>query len=56
LYIVGDVNLSNTPTTSLGNVAVITGGLNINSTQISSLGNTIVKGRVSDYGTPNRKN
>jgi hypothetical protein len=29
LYIVGDVNLSNTPTKSLGNVAVITGSLNI---------------------------
>ena len=55
LYIVGDVNLSNTPTTSLGNVAVITGSLNINSTEISSLGNTIVKGRVSDYGTPMEK-
>ena len=55
LYIVGDVNLSNTPTTSLGNVAVITGSLNINSTEISSLGNTIVKGRVSDYFTPIEK-
>ena len=52
LYIVGDVNLSDTPIKSLGNVAVITGRLNINSTQISSLGNTVVKGYVTDYRTP----
>ena len=55
LYVVGDVNLSGTPIKSLGNVAVITGSLNINSTEISNLGNTVVKGYVSDYGTPLEK-
>jgi hypothetical protein len=55
LYIVGDVNLSNTPTTSLGNVAVITGSLNISYTQISDISKTDVKGYVSDYGTPMEK-
>jgi predicted nucleic acid-binding Zn-ribbon protein len=55
LYIVGDVNLSGTPTKDLGNVAVITGRLNISSTQISSLGNTVVKGYVTDYNTPIEK-
>jgi len=52
LYITGSLNLGNTPTDSLGNVGYIDGSLTISNTKISSLGNTVVKGYVSDYGTP----
>jgi hypothetical protein len=52
LWIEGDVNLSNTPTDSLGNVANINGSLNINSTNISDLGDTQVRGYVSKTNTP----
>jgi len=52
LWIDGDVNLSNTPTDSLGNVANINGSLNINSTNISDLGDTQVRGYVSKTNTP----
>lgn len=52
LWITGNVKLSNTPTESLGNVGYIQGNLDISNTKISDLGDTIVKGYVSDYGTP----
>jgi len=55
LYIEGDVNLSRTPTTSLGNVVYIDGRLDISNTSISSLGKTKVKSYVSDYNTPIEK-
>jgi len=52
LWIEGDVNLSNTPTDSLGNVANINGSLSINNTNISDLGDTQVRGYVSKINTP----
>ena len=55
LWITGDVDLSGTPTDSLGNVGYIDGKLNIHNTNIKTLGNTKVKGYVQDYGTPIQK-
>jgi len=52
LWITGSVDLSNTPTESLGNVGYIEGNLTISRTKISDLGNTEVKGYISDYDTP----
>lgn len=52
LWITGTVNLSSTPTDSLGNVGYIDGNLLITNTKISTLGGTQVKGYVSDSGTP----
>lgn len=52
LYIKGNVDLSSTPTDSLGNVAVINGNLDIRFTKISDLGNTKVTGSVWDWSTP----
>ena len=52
LYIEGNVDLSNTDTDSLGNVAVINGYLNISRTNIKSIGNTKVIRYVSDSNTP----
>jgi hypothetical protein len=51
LYIVGNVDLSYKPITSLGNVAFIDGNLDIQSTKISSLGETKVKGYINDWGS-----
>ena len=55
LWITGDLNISRTPTDSLGNVGYVDGSLNISSTKISSLGNTKVKSWVSDSETPREK-
>lgn len=52
LWITGNLDLSNTPTDSLGNIGYIQGNLSISRTKISDLGNTQVKGYVSDYGSP----
>lgn len=52
LWIDGDVNLSNTPTDSLGYVGYINGSLNISNTKIEYLGLTQVKGYVSKSNTP----
>lgn len=52
LLITGYVDLRNTPTVSLGNVARIQGGLDISKTKIKTLGNTVVDGYVSNYDTP----
>ncbi len=56
LWITGDLNLSSTPTDSLGNVGYVDGSLNISRTKISGLGNTKVKSWVSDSDTPREKN
>ena len=55
LWITGDLNISRTPTDSLGNVGYVDGSLNISITKISSLGNTKVKSWVSDSETPREK-
>ena len=52
LRITGGLNLSNTPTTSLGNVAIIDGNLDISRTKVSDVSKINVSGRVSDYDTP----
>lgn len=52
LWITGNVNLSNTPTESLGNVAYIDGKLDISNTKVKDISNIKVKGYVSDYKTP----
>lgn len=52
LYIIGDVDLRNTPTQSLGNVIYIDGSLVINNTKILDLGITKVKNHIWDSGTP----
>ena len=55
LWITGDLNISNTPTDSLGNVGYINGNLNIYKTNVSDISNISVKGYVSDSGTPIEK-
>lgn len=55
LWITGDLNLTDTPTDSLGNVGYIEGNLNIGRTKISSIEGTNVKGWVSDSNTPREK-
>lgn len=55
LWIDGNVDLSNTPTKSLGNVGYINGNLNIYNTNVSDISNISVKGYVSDSGTPIEK-
>ena len=55
LWITGDLNLSSTPTDSLGNVGYIDGHLNISRTKISNLENTKVKSWVSDSDTPRER-
>jgi predicted transcriptional regulator len=55
LWITGNLDLSNTPTDSLGNVGYIDGYLSISRTNISDLGNTKVRNYVADYGTPIEK-
>lgn len=52
LRITGDVNLSSTPTTSLGNVAIIDGDLDVSRTKVSDVSKINIQGRVSDYDTP----
>ena len=51
LWITGDLNLEDTPTDSLGNVAYVDGNLNISRTNVSSIEGTKVKGYVSDYNS-----
>lgn len=55
LWIDGNVDLSNTPTKSLGNVGYINGNLLIYKTNVSDISNISVKGYVSDSGTPIEK-
>ena len=55
LKIVGNLDLSSTPTDSLGNVAVIEGNLYINNTNVSDISGIDIMGYVRDYGTPIEK-
>jgi uncharacterized coiled-coil DUF342 family protein len=55
LWITGNVDLSRTPTDSLGNVVYIDGRLDISSTQVKDLGNVKVKGHIWDGGSPREK-
>lgn len=52
LWITGNLDISNTPTVSLGNVAKIDGNLNINYTKIQDISGIDIKGYVSDSNTP----
>ena len=52
LWIDGNVDLSNTPTKSLGNVGYINGSLNIYNTNVSDISKISVKSYVSDRKTP----
>ena len=55
LWITGDLNLDDTPTDSLGNVAYVDGNLNISRTKVSSVEGTKVKGYLSDYNSPRER-
>lgn len=56
LYITGNLKLSDMPEmTELGNVAYIDGNLDVSRTKISDISKTIVKGYVTDWGTPIEK-
>lgn len=52
IIINGPLNISDTPTTSLGNVVSVLGNLNISRTNVSDISGIEVKGGVSDYQTP----
>jgi Mg2+ and Co2+ transporter CorA len=52
IWITGPLNISNTPTDSLGNVARIEGGLDISRTNISDISGIEIKGHVWDSDTP----
>ena len=52
IWIEGDLDLSNTPTDSLGNVKYINGRLDIRNTNISDLSGVVVKSYTWDGGTP----
>lgn len=52
IWITGDLDISNTPTDSLGNVQYVQGRLNISNTNISDISNLKAKGYIQDYGTP----
>lgn len=55
IWITGNLNLSKTPTKSLGNVRYINGQLDIRDTNISNLDNITITGYVWDSGTPIEK-
>ena len=55
IYVDGDLDLSDKPIKSLGNIAYVNGTLNIQNTLISSLGETEVKSYVLDSGSKMRK-
>jgi vacuolar-type H+-ATPase subunit I/STV1 len=55
LWITGDLNLSSTPTDSLGNVGYVDGSLNIAYTKVSSIEGTNVKGWVADSNSPRER-
>lgn len=52
IIITGPLNISDTPTASLGNVVSVLGNLDISRTNVSDISGIEVKGRVSDYQTP----
>jgi vacuolar-type H+-ATPase subunit I/STV1 len=55
LWITGDLNLSSTPTDSLGNIGYVEGNLNIANTKVSSIEGTNVKGWVADSNSPRER-
>ena len=55
LWITGDLNLSSTPTDSLGNVGYVDGSLNISNTNVSNITGTKVKSWVSDSNSPRER-
>jgi hypothetical protein len=55
IWITGNLDLSNTPTDSLGNVKYVDGRLDISRTNISDLSGVKVKGYIWDGGTPIEK-
>ena len=55
LWITGDLNMSSTPTDSLGNVGYIDGSLNISNTNVSNISGTKVKSWVSDSNSPRER-
>ena len=55
IWITGKLDLSNTPTDSLGNVKYVDGSLDISRTNISDLSGVNVKGYIWDGGTPIEK-
>lgn len=55
LWITGKLDISRTPTDSLGNVAYVEGDLDISYTNISSIEGTNVKGHVWDSGSRREK-
>ena len=55
IWITGDLDLSNTPTNSLGNVKYVEGRLDISKTNISDLSGVKVKGYIWDGGSPIEK-
>lgn len=55
LYVIGNVDLSSTPATSLGNVATITGNLDISNSKIANLSKTDVRGSIRDDGSEREK-
>jgi hypothetical protein len=55
LWITGDLNISSTPTDSLGNVGYVDGSLNISSTNVFNITGTKVKSWVSDSNTPRER-
>jgi hypothetical protein len=55
LWITGTLDLSNTPTNSLGNIGRIDGNLNISYTNVSKLPKMEITGYISDYGSPIQK-
>ena len=55
LWITGNVDLSNTPTDSLGNVARIDGRLDISRTNVKDISKTYVTGHIWDGGSPRER-
>jgi len=55
IWITGGLDISKTPTDSLGNVRYIDGRLNITNTNISDISNIQVKGHIFDDGTPRQR-
>jgi len=55
IWITGNLDLSNTPTDSLGNVKYVEGRLDISRTNISDLSGVKVKGYIWDGGSPIEK-
>ena len=55
LWITGDLKINGSDVNSLGNIGYVEGRLDIGGTNISDLGDVVVKGYISDYGTPRQK-